>query len=446
MYKLLLSFRYFKSRPVAWFASLAVAVCVFIVLIVLTVYHGLVGTFSEKNHKLVGDCVVSTDSLAGFPYYQEFADKISSLDYVESVSPEISSYGYLNVSGGDGDGFGIKLKGIQLESYSQVTNFSNSLHYKTNSPGVVFDSVRDNYESCVVSVGIWPGSRNSKGEYVFPERMGTFLLVITSFPLTPTGLLSQDVNSKSFTVTDTSESGLAKSDSDTVYVQFDTAQKLCGMGGQVPRTHKLLVKFSEGSNILHCTEKVNLVWRDFVKGKSSEPLDYLLDNVRVEDWRTHRREFIAPMEKELAMLTALFVMLGIVTVFIILVVFYMIIIHKTRDMGILKSLGVSMVNLNVMLQLFALQIGFFGSITGAACGAAFLKYINVIEGWLFKRYGFQIWDRSIYAIGELPDEISMKVLFVIIGSAVLACLFGALIPSVRVSLRKPVDILQVNEL
>ena len=44
----------------------------FIVVVVMTVMTGLVRDFKEKNHKFTGDCVVGTESLVGFPYYEDF--------------------------------------------------------------------------------------------------------------------------------------------------------------------------------------------------------------------------------------------------------------------------------------------------------------------------------------------------------------------------------------
>ena len=41
------------------------------------------------------------------------------------------------------------------------------------------------------------------------------------------------------------------------------------------------------------------------------------------------------------MMTLVFAMLGIITIFIILVVFYMMISSKSKDIGILKSMGIS---------------------------------------------------------------------------------------------------------
>jgi len=69
MYKIILASRYLLKRRITYFAVLAVGLCVFIVVIVMTVMTGLVRDFKQKNHDFVGDCVVGTESLVGFAYY-----------------------------------------------------------------------------------------------------------------------------------------------------------------------------------------------------------------------------------------------------------------------------------------------------------------------------------------------------------------------------------------
>jgi lipoprotein-releasing system permease protein len=93
-----------------------------------------------------------------------------------------------------------------------------------------------------------------------------------------------------------------------------------------------------------------------------------------------------------------------------------------------------------------LLVGIIGSGIGLLSGCLFLLKINEIEGWLFEHYGFQLWDRTIYAIGDIPNKIEFNILAVIAVSAIVACLLGALIPSFQAARQKPVDTLQVGQL
>src|SRR4030065_1185610 len=91
MYKIILSFRYLFKRRISYLALLAVALCVFIVVVVMTVITGLVRDFKDNNHRWVGDCVVGTESLVGFPYYEDFIKRIEGAEFIEGVSDRKST-------------------------------------------------------------------------------------------------------------------------------------------------------------------------------------------------------------------------------------------------------------------------------------------------------------------------------------------------------------------
>jgi len=146
------------------------------------------------------------------------------------------------------------------------------------------------------------------------------------------------------------------------------------------------------------------------------------------------------------MMTVMFGFVGIVTVFIVLVVFYMLISHKSKDIGVLRSIGASTTDIIGLFCGFAFLVGLIGSLIGLSGGWLFLLKINRLEDWLFEHFGFQVWDRTMFAIGDIPSQVSPRVLAVIAFSAIAACLIGALVPSWQAIRLKPVETLQVNQL
>jgi lipoprotein-releasing system permease protein len=450
MYKLTLAIRYLYKRRISWLAILAVAVCVFVVVVVMTVLSGLVIDFKNKNHEFVGDCIISTDSLVGFPYYEEFISRIrSEAPFVDAVSPVINSWALLSVAGTN-DNIGIEIMGIEPGRHCRVTDFGSCLYYHKNDCTKAFVPVGDSNKPGVV-VGIeMMGNRNEEGKYIHAIRPPKLQLVVSCFPLTPKGALAKAgtsiINTKSFYYSDDIHTGLVRADSSQVYIPFSDLQMLCGMDIGDKRTSAIYIRFKPGTDIQPGTEKIAALWQDFTAQYKNEKSASLLSNVRIQTWKQYCREIIAPMEKEQAMMTLLFCLVGIITVFIILVIFYMIVTNKTRDIGILKSVGAMNADiLEVFLGVAAL-IGVIGAVSGSVAGMIFLTYINDFENWLFKHFGFQLWDRTIYEIGAIPNKLEPKVLGVILLSAVAACLIGAIFPAAQAVRRRPVEILQVNQL
>jgi len=448
MYKITLAIRYLLKRRINFFAVMAVALCVFIVLVVMTVMAGLVGDCRDKNHLFAGDCVVATESMVGFSHYEEFTEILEETDFVEVASPAVKSYGLIGPRGSDVK-MGVEIMGIDPVLHSRVTGFARTLDFNKADVSKAFEPAYDpNLIGCVLGRELLY-ERDVHGTYTVGAGPGRVGYSISCFPLTPkgaTGGATQDmVNTKTFYHSDNSESGLVRVDGSMVYLPFEWAQKLCGMTDP-GRANAIHIKFKPDVRLQDGCDKVASLWQSFREGRSGDRHAFLLDTVTVKSWKDYRRSSIAPMEKEQTVMAAMFGFVGITTVFIVFVVSYMIISHKSKDIGILKSIGASNCDIVQLFSGFAFLIGLLGSGIGLFTGWLFLEKINEIEDWLFDRFGFQLWDRTIYAIGDIPKKIEPEVVVTILLSAIVACLAGALLPSWQAARQKPVETLQVNQL
>jgi lipoprotein-releasing system permease protein len=449
MYKVILSFRYLFKRRISYLAFLAVALCVFIVVVVMTVITGLVRDFKVNNHKWVGDCVVGTESLVGFAYYEDFIKRIEESDFVEGVSAVVKSYALIRARGAE-ESIGMEIMGIEPLKHSRVTGFGETLYHRRGDVSEAFEPAYDpNLAGCVVGIDRWL-IRDTKGRYTYEDSPVEAALLVSCFPLTSKGALAKAgaglVNTKTFYYSDTSHSGLARVDGSFIYLPFEEAQLLCGMAGPVKRVSAIHIKFKPNVRLADGCEEVAALWKRFVEEKRGEKQAELLDTVTVQSWKDYRRKFIAAMEKEQTMLTIMFALVGVTTVFIVFVVFYMVVSHKSKDVGILKSIGVSNVDIIELFSCFAFLIGLLGSAVGVFAGWLFLLKINETENLLFEHFGFQLWDRTMYAIGDIPSAVDLKVLGVIVVSAIAACLAGAFLPSWQAAKLEPVETLQVSQL
>lgn len=449
MYKVILATRYLLRRRITYFAVLAVALCVFIVVIVMTVMTGLVDDFKQKNHDFVGDCVVGSESLVGFAYYEDFVEKLERAEFVEAVSEVIKGYALLSPRGRDVNR-GVEIMGIDPVRHSRATGFASTLYYRKDDVPRAFEPSYDpNLPGCVLGIDL-ASQRDANSHYSYqasPSRVG---FAVTFFPLTARGALAGAgaglVNTKTFYYSDLSQSGLARVDGSLVYLPFKEAQLLCGMAGPVKRVNAIHIKFKPAVGLKAGCDAVAALWNRFKEQKAGENQAYLLDTVTVQGWKSYRRMLIAAMEKEQTMMTVMFGFVGIVTVFIVLVVFYMLISHKSKDIGVLRSIGASTTDIIGLFCGFAFLVGLIGSLIGLSGGWLFLLKINRLEDWLFEHFGFQVWDRTMFAIGDIPSQVSPRVLAVIAFSAIAACLIGALVPSWQAIRLKPVETLQVNQL
>jgi ABC-type lipoprotein release transport system permease subunit len=455
MYKIVLAIRYLLKRRISYFSIAAVALCVFVVLVVITVLSGLTTEFEKNTHLSIGDCVVSTKSLVGFGYYSEFMKILEDADFVEAVCPVIKNYALMDATLESGSQAYIgsshaEIMGVDAATYGRVTGFGGWLFYHKGDFEHAFEPSYDpNLPGCIPGVGLL-FSRDLQGNYNIPEGLSRLRLEISCVPLTAKGALAKagagEVSTKTFYYSDTVQSGLAKIDGGVIYLPFDEAQRLCGMQTIPGRVNAIHVKFKPAVSLQKGCDQVKDMWVQFVEENKHRPQANLLNGVMVQSWASYSRSIIAAVETERTMMMIIFGMIGVITVFIVFVVLYMIVSHKAKDIGILKSVGASNGNVMVLFLYFAFLVGAVGSAIGAVGGWRFLVHINQIENWLFEHFGFQLWDRQLYAIGDIPNDIDLKVLATVIISAIVACLAGGFFPSRQAANLKPVESLQVGQI
>jgi lipoprotein-releasing system permease protein len=447
VYKLTLIARYLLKRRITHFAMLAVALCVFTVVVVMTVMIGLVGGFKQKNHAFVGDCVVGTESLVGFPYYEEFMTLVEHSGLVEGVSPVVKNYAQLGADIGEYDN--VEILGLDPVRHSRVTNFAATLDFRGDRPEKAFEPMYDpNLPGCIVGIDR-VSRRDPRGQYVHYSAPFRASVTLTCFPLNARGALvgagTNPTATKRFYYSDNIHTGIAAVDYGYVYVPLDQAQALC-LSGEEKRITALHIKFRPSVELQEGCRRMAQLWERFRADKAGAPNSNLLDTVNVQSWKEYRQAVVAPMEQEQLMLSLMFILVGITTVFIVFVVFYMVVNSKKKDIGVLKSVGASNTGVLSLFQGFAFGIGLIGSCAGILFGWLFLTRINQIEQWFYEHFGLQLWDRTVYVIGAIPNRVDLSVLAVIMSCAILACLVGALVPSYLAVRLRPVETLHAGRM
>src|SRR5215204_6824783 len=126
MYKLHLILQYLRKRRIAWVSLIAVTLCTTMVLVVISVMGGWLRMFRESFHGLSGDIVVSKQSMAGFPHYQEMIDRIEQIPEVAAAVPMIHTFGLVNIA--NQIQYGVEVTGVPVEKIEKVNRFRQSLY------------------------------------------------------------------------------------------------------------------------------------------------------------------------------------------------------------------------------------------------------------------------------------------------------------------------------
>jgi len=156
----------------------------------------------------------------------------------------------------------------------------------------------------------------------------------------------------------------------------------------------------------------------------------------VLSWKDQNRNWVELIARERMMMYFALSFIVLVSAFCIMAVIFTITIMKKQEIGVLKALGATPLQ---VVQVFTLQgsiVGFMGSLLGVGLGLLVVHFRDPIYE-LLKNVGFDIFPADFHGIDGLPAHINaQEVMFVGVG-AFLLCVVAALIPAFLTSRHDP---------
>jgi len=138
MYKLFLCLTYLRRRVMAYFAMLAVALCVMMLLIATSVFDGFLRQIEVAAKGLFGDIVIDAPGQSGLKYYDAFIAEVTKLEEVEAATPFITTYGILSIRG-TAHSQAVQIAGVRLPERAAATSFEEGLFVQGGSAAPTFD-------------------------------------------------------------------------------------------------------------------------------------------------------------------------------------------------------------------------------------------------------------------------------------------------------------------
>ncbi len=231
-----------------------------------------------------------------------------------------------------------------------------------------------------------------------------------------------------FVVADYFKSEMSEYDSNYVFVPLNYLQKIRTMENRVT---SIQIKLKPGLNRKQIKDVV-------------ERLQKLFEGYPVtgQTWEDKQGPLLAAISVEKGILNVLLFLIIAVAGFGILAIFSMIVMEKTRDIGILKALGASNSGVMNIFLGYGLLLGMVGAFLGTILGLTLTVFINQIEWLLSQITGQDIFPRDVYYFDKIPTDIQpMTVLLVNVGAIAIAVLFSIL-PALRAATLHPVRALR----
>jgi lipoprotein-releasing system permease protein len=299
------------------------------------------------------------------------------------------------------------------------------------NPTDVFDPSKEQFTGIILGIAIGSVRQRDQAGKVqdfFLCRPGDDVRVTFPSAGTPPKAISD-----LFTVVDFYESKMSEYDSGFAFVPLRRMQEMRGMidpqsGIDAVTTIQLRLKPTSDLAAI----------RDRLRARfPAEEYPY-----RIQTWRDMQGPLLAAVQMETTLLNILLFLIIAVAGFGILATFFMIVVEKTRDIGILKALGAPSQGVMSIFLGYGFSLGLVGSGVGIAGGLAFVIYINQIAKLVELITGHEVFDPTVYYFQQIPTIIDpATVVGVAIGATLIAVL-ASVLPALRAARLHPVEALR----
>ncbi|KAF0220716.1 MAG: lipoprotein-releasing system permease [Geobacteraceae bacterium] len=417
-YELFIGLRYLKAKRKSAFISIitvistaGVALGVMALIIVLAVMTGFEESLTEKILGTNAHIVV-LKSNEGIEDYPGTIEKLKKIKGVVAATPFIYSQVMLstgkNVSG-------VVLRGIDTKTDPQVTNMSKSL-----IEGKLTDldnAVPAPFAKGELSKpGIIIGKELAKNLNLF---VGDTINVVSPLGnITPFGMIPK---MKQFRVTGIFNTGMYEYDSTLAYVSLHEAQGFLGLGNVVTGIQlKVTDVYKTGEIARYINRQLGFPFY-------------------ARDWMQMNKNILFALKTEKMVMFIILTLIVLVAAFGIASTLFMVVMEKTKDIAILKSMGATSRSIMKIFIVEGLVIGILGTAIGVLGGLLVALNLEPIVGFVQRVTGFELFSKDVYYLDRFPSQVVPADVVLISVTAVLISFVATLYPSWQASRLPPAE-------
>ena len=245
-------------------------------------------------------------------------------------------------------------------------------------------------------------------------------LMSTSNLQTPFGDLPLQ---EKFKISSVFSTGLAEFDQNVVFMPFENANSLFELSDEDINLEIFLKKPDQAQ---------------FIK----EKVQKLFDDHYVYSWVDLNRSFFGALKVERNVMFIILTLIIIVAAFNIISGLTILVKNKTKEIAILRTLGVSKTSVAKIFFLTGFTIGFFATITGITIGVLFSYYIEEIRVLITSIFNVRLFPEEIYFLSQMPSEINFGYIIVISLFSLLITFLATIFPSLSAAKLDPVKALK----
>ena len=180
----------------------------------------------------------------------------------------------------------------------------------------------------------------------------------------------------------------------------------------------------------------------FLAEKYKKDIENINQNIFVSTWSDTNKSFFNALKVERNVMFIILTLIIIVAAFNIISGLTILIKNKTKEIAIIKTLGLSEKSIIKSFFLTGFVIGFLATITGVFLGVIFSIYIDEIRNFLSMIFGINIFPSDVYYLEKMPSEINFISVSIIFFLSLLITSLASYFPAKTISKMKTTDALK----
>ncbi len=402
----LVAFRYLKPKKkegflkiISIFSFLGIALGVAVLIIVMSVMNGFRTELIDKILGFNAHIIVK-------PFEKKIESKIPNK--LNSLSNIIDK----TMFSFNGEGILINkddTKGILIRGY-----LKNDLKKINLLQKGIFEGSLENFNKNTISIG-------KDLAISLDLKVGDKITLMSSSSIqTIIGALPKQ---ESFTISSIFNSGFAEFDQNVIFMPVEDA-----------------ISFFEASNddlfleiYLKKPERID---------EAKKKIQNLFSDYFVYSWADLNQSFFGALKVERNVMFIILSLIIVVAAFNIISGLTILVKNKTKEIAILRTLGVSSKSIAKIFFLVGFSIGFFATLTGVLLGVTFSYNIEKIRSLLSNLFNISLFPEEIYFLSKMPSEIDLNSILIITLCSIAITILVSIFPSYTASKLDPIKALK----
>ena len=399
-----ITFRFLKARKkdgflnvISIFSFIGISLGVAVLIIVMSVMNGF---RTELINKIVG-----FNSHATIKPYEKPLDYKNLNSTLSSISKDlILSNSSEAIVIREQNSKGVLLRGYLEEDFSKLDLINNKN----------FLGDKKNFKNNSISIG-------KELSFNLDLDIGDNITLMSSSGVET--IIGNLPKQKKFIITSIFESGLADFDDNVIFLNLNTLEEFSNLSSD---DRNLEIYLKNPNNI----------------DEQKKMIQKIYPNDLVFTWADMNRSLFSALKVERNVMFIILSLIIIVAAFNIISGLTILVKNKTRDIAILKSIGVLNRSIVKIFFLVGVIIGTTATFFGIIIGVTFSFYVENLRAFLSSAFDLTLFPEEIYFLSTMPSEININSIFLISICSIFITIFVSIFPAIKAAKLDPVKSLK----